>query len=426
MGRILIGLIILSMQLLHAQQDTLFIRAGRLYDGIGSRIQKNKLLVVFNDRIVRVDDDNRPSYNGKIIDLSEKTVLPGLIDAHTHIVLHPGDYDGQILRETPEYRAVYGTVLARKTLEAGVTTIRDLGNEGAGLADVALRDAIQKKIVPGPRILTAIQPIVPTGAYDLVGYSPYYEFPPIAFHADGADEIRTQIRRLSKLGADVIKIYMESYEKRETSKDSLTGAMHYTPDELRVLVDEAHHNGLRVAAHVYSDTAARLAIAVGVNSIEHGLYLSDETCRRMAKKNIYYVPTLMVYELWRDGIIFSPVSDENKRKLARTVKQHTLSFQRALKAGVKIVFGTDTFELPGTNAQELERMTAYGMNPTDVLRAATYASAMLLGVEKITGSIEDGKMADLIAVNGDPTENIAVMRNVVFVMKDGVIYKNEP
>ncbi|HNC50156.1 MAG TPA: amidohydrolase family protein [bacterium] len=146
----------------------------------------------------------------------------------------------------------------------------------------------------------------------------------------------------------------------------------------------------------------------------------------MAKKNIYYVPTLMVYELWRDGIIFSPVSDENKRKLARTVKQHTLSFQRALKAGVKIVFGTDTFELPGTNAQELERMTAYGMNPTDVLRAATYASAMLLGVEKITGSIEDGKMADLIAVNGDPTENIAVMRNVVFVMKDGVIYKNEP
>ncbi|HNE83691.1 MAG TPA: amidohydrolase family protein, partial [bacterium] len=188
MGRILIGLIILSMQLLHAQQDTLFIRAGRLYDGIGSRIQKNKLLVVFNDRIVRVDDDNRPSYNGKIIDLREKTVLPGLIDAHTHIVLHPGDYDGQILRETPEYRAVYGTVLARKTLEAGVTTIRDLGNEGAGLADVALRDAIQKKIVPGPRILTAIQPIVPTGAYDLVGYSPYYEFPPIAFHADGADE----------------------------------------------------------------------------------------------------------------------------------------------------------------------------------------------------------------------------------------------
>lgn len=423
MGRITTLLILFFINSLQAQNDTIFIRAGRLYDGVGASMQKDKLLVVFDDRIVRLDNDNRTSYFGKVIDLRNKTVLPGLIDAHTHIVLHPGDYDGQILRETPEYRAVYGTVLARKTLEAGVTTIRDLGNEGSGLADVALRDAIEKGIVPGPRILTAIQPIVPTGAYDLVGYSPYYEFPQIAFHADGPEEIRTQIRRLSKLGADVIKIYMESYEKRETSKDSLTGAMHYTADELRILVDEAHHNGLRVAAHVYSDTAARLAIAVGVNSIEHGLYLTEETCRLMAKKNIYYVPTLMVYELWRDGIIFSPVPEENKRKLARTVKQHTLSFQRALKAGVKIVFGTDTFELPGTNAQELERMTAYGMRPIDALRAATHSSATLLGIERTTGSLEEGKAADIIAVDNDPLENIATMRNVIFVMKDGVVYK---
>jgi imidazolonepropionase-like amidohydrolase len=310
-------------------------------------------------------------------------------------------------------------------LAAGVTTIRDLGNEGAGLADIALRDAINKGLVPGPRILTAIQPISATGAYDLVGYTPYYKFPPLSFEADGPVEIRKQVRHLIKLGADVIKIYIESYEKKEVSKDSLTGAFNYAPEELLVLVEEAHRAGVKVAAHVYSDAGGRMAIDAGVNSIEHGLYLSEATFRLMAQKNIFYVPTLLVYELWRDGKLFGGISPENKIKLTNTVTKHTETFKRALRTPVKIAFGTDTFELPGSNAQELELMVKYGMKPIEALKSATAIAADLLGISEITGTIEKNKTADLIACAGDPLSDIRAVQKVAFVMKDGKIYSEE-
>jgi imidazolonepropionase-like amidohydrolase len=277
---------------LQGQDQTTYIKAGLLFDGTSSRLREN-VTIVIRGKIIEDAGEKIPIPAGaRVLDLHAYTVMPGLIDAHTHIVLHPGDYDGQALKETPEFRAVYGTVNAKKTLEAGVTTIRDMGNEGAGFADVALRDAINSGIVPGPRILTAIQPVTATGAYGLVGYSPYVAAPPLAYEADGTTEIRKQIRRIVKHGADVIKIYMESYEKRQLSTDSLSGAMNYSPEEVRTLVEEAHRAGVKVAAHTYSDAAARIAIEAGVNSIEHGLYLTGETFRLMAAKNIYYVPTL--------------------------------------------------------------------------------------------------------------------------------------
>src|SRR2546423_6105795 len=164
---------------------------------------------------------------------------------------------------------------------------------------------------------------------------------------------------------------MESYEKRQLSADLLTGALNYSQEELNVLVEEAHRAGVRVAAHTYSDEAARMAIQAGVNSIEHGLYLKEETFRLMAQKGIYYVPTLLVYELWRDAKIFGSISPENKIKLTNTVREHTAAFRRALATPVRIAFGTDTFELPGTNAQELELMVRYGMRPVEALRSAT-------------------------------------------------------
>ena len=398
-----------------------YIKAGLFFDGRAAP-RRDVLITVRDGRIASIGPAANTPANAQIIDLSDKTVLPGLIDAHTHITLHAGDYDGQMLRETPEFRSIWATVSARKTLDAGVTTIRDLGNEGAGFADVALRDATAKGLIAGPRVIAAIRPVTSTGAYGLTGYSPYLTLPPLSSSADGVGEVRKEVRRLLAAGADVIKIYMESFEKREVRKDRLSGAMNYSREELEALVDEAHRARVRVAAHTYSDEAARLAIAVGADSIEHGLYLDEATFRLMAERGIYYVPTLLVYELWRDGLVLAPVSADRRQQLAKTVEEHVLSFQRALRTPVKIAFGSDTFELPGTNARELELMVHYGMSPLQALRAATTVSAALLQVDDETGSLEPGKAADIIAVDGNPFDDMQVLRRVAFVMKDGKVH----
>ena len=411
-----------SSALARSQSAPVYLHADRLFDGVANGVREDVMVLVRDGRIEAVGRDLRIPPEATVLDLRGLTLMPGLIDAHTHIALHAGDYDLQMLRETPEYRAIAASVAARRTLEAGITTIRDLGNEGAGFADVALRDAIADGMVPGPRILTAIQPVVPTGGYRLVGYSPYVETPPIAYTFDGPDEARRQVRRLVAEGADVIKAYMESYEKRQPSTDSLTGALNYSPEEIGAIVEEAHRAGLRVAAHVYSDAGARLALDAGVDSIEHGLYLTDATLRRMARQGVVYVPTLLVYELWRDGEIFGGIAPEDRTKLANTVEKHTETFRRALRAGVSIAFGTDTFEQPGTNAQELVRMVAYGMSSSAALRSATSGAATLLGLGDHLGTIEPGKWADLIAVEGDPVSDITATQRVVFVMKGGVVY----
>jgi imidazolonepropionase-like amidohydrolase len=392
-----------------------------MFDGRSETIRSNVAVAVTDGKISAIVQ-SVPA-NARVIDLGSRTLMPGLIDAHTHVALHPGDYDAQILRETPEFRAIWATVNARQTLEAGITTIRDLGNEGAGFADIALRDAIARGLVPGPRILAAIQPVTSTGAYGLGGYSPYAKLPPISSSADGVGEVRREVRKLIAQGADVIKMYLESYEKRQLRTDILTGAMNYSQEELNALVEETHRAGAKAAAHTYSDAAARMAIEAGVDSIEHGLYLSEETFRLMADKGIYYVPTLLVYEFWRDAKIFGEISPENKAKLTRTVDEHTATFRRALKTPVKIAFGSDTFEHPGTNAQELVAMVRYGMRPVDALRAATSTSAALLGLPDV-GTIEPGKLADLVAFDGDPITDITAVTRPLFVMKSGTIIRS--
>ena len=403
-------------------QDDIYIKAGKLFDGKSNEFMSDVVIQVHGKNIAELGKNIKIPDGAKVYDFSDMTVMPGLIDCHTHVLLHPGDYDQQIFRESYEYRAIYGVVDAEKTLMGGVTTVRDVGNEGAGYADLALRDAINNGLVPGPRMFVANQPITPTGGYDLVGYSPYFEPPQISWQDDGPYGMRKMVRKLVKLGVDLIKIYMESYEKKQNSQDSLTGGINYTQEEVDALVDEAHRDGLKVAAHTYSDKAAKMAVKAGVNSIEHGLYLQKDTFEEMAKKDIYYVPTLQVYELWRDSKIFGQISPQNKIKLTNTVEKHIASFKRALQTKVKIAFGTDTFEYRGKNSEELALMVRYGMKPIDVLKSATSVAADLLGIQDETGIIERGKSADIIAFKGDPLKDISIVENIKFVMKEGKVY----
>ncbi len=345
-----------------AAPEAVVLHCERVFDGQEMRGAAD--VVVRGGRIESVGTKTVDA-GAREIDLRGRTCLPGLVDAHTHLLLHGGDYDAQIQKETAEYRTLVATVAARQTLEAGITTVRDLGNEGAGFGDLALRDAIARGIVPGPRIVASIQPVVPTGAYRLTGLSPRVTGAPIALEADGVAEVRRAVRTLVAQGADVLKLYVESYEKRATDPDVLSGAFTYTPEELGAATDEAHAAGLRVAAHVYTDAGARRAVAAGVDSVEHGLYVTEETFRAMKSKGIAYVPTLGVYEQWRDGVIFAPVPDTMRAKLARTVERHEASFRAALRSGVTIVFGSDTFEKPGTNAADLVSMARAGMPRID-------------------------------------------------------------
>ncbi len=407
-----------------AQTDQVYIKAGDLFDGSTGSIRKNVIIEINGNIIGAVTADRSIPVNARVIDLSDYFVMPGLVDAHTHIALHAGNYDHQILRETPEYRAIYATANARTTLLAGITTIRDMGNEGAGFADIALRDAIRDGIVPGPRILASIQPVTATGAYSLLGFSPYLILPAISYEADGPYGMRKRVRQLVQQGADVIKIYLESFEKKQLRTDILSGALNYTPEEISAIVDEAGRAGLKVAAHVYSDSAAKMAIRAGVHSIEHGLYLNLKTFEEMAEHGIYYVPTMVVYQFWRDGKILQPVSAEKQAMLARTVEQHIITFKKALKTKVRIAFGSDTFALPGTNSQELELMVDYGMSPVDALFAATRHAAELLGVDKLTGAVAKNLAADIIAVRSNPLEDMSALRELVFVMREGIIYRS--
>jgi imidazolonepropionase-like amidohydrolase len=346
-------------------------------------------------------------------------VLPGLIDCHTHVLLQPEDERGAppVINKSQAFRTVQGVAAARKDLEAGFTTMRDVDSEGAGFADVAIRDAINRGIIPGPRLFVSTLALTITaGHMNNSGLNPDIQIPDPAALTDSRDAMIAEVRRQVKYGADWIKLYATG-TLRHVKPVTLEPMSQVSEEEVRAVVTEARRWGRDVAAHAYGGEGANNAIRGGVRSIEHGMLMNDETIKLMVERGVFWCPTLGVY---------IPEQEEDQTDLRRRiVANHKEVFRKAMVAGVKIAFGTDVGAYEhGTSAREFYLMVDYGMKPIDAIRSATIRGAELLRMEGQIGTIERGKFADAIAVEGNPLEDIRAMGRVVFVMKAGQVYKS--
>jgi imidazolonepropionase-like amidohydrolase len=407
---------------LSAAVSTTWLKCGALWDGRGAKTQGATLIEVRGTQIVSLRPAAGTVPDGKVIDLSQLTCLPGLIDSHTHVLLQgditAADYDEQLLKQSPEYRTILATVNARRMLSWGFTSIRDLETEGAGYADVDVKNAIERGIIPGPRMQVATRSMDVTGAYPLLGYAPGIVVPKGVQEVDGADGGRRAVREQIYHGADWIKVYSDRSYKVQPD-GTLDDIPTFTLEELRAIVDETHRQRHKIASHAMARQGVHNSVEAGVDSIEHGNYIADEDIRTMVQKGIFYVPTIYVGEYVAEG---------RAQAGAPVWKQmgeiHEKTFRRALKAGVKIAFGTDIggFDWHINPAREFGWMVKFGMTPEQALRSATVAGAELLGWTDKLGSLEAGKLADIVAVPGDPLADVTRLEQVRFVMKNGVVY----
>jgi imidazolonepropionase-like amidohydrolase len=400
------------------------IKAGRLVDTQTGRESTHQVILIRSDRIEEVGPEGKVKIpaGAEVIDLGNSTVLPGLIDAHAHLFLtgeSHGRYEEQLLKESWQYRTIEAVVNAKKDLEAGFTTIRDLETEGAMYSDVDVKIAINRGLVPGPRLQVVTRALSTTGGYPLEGYSPEVPVPFGAQIVDSPEAARKAVREQIKYGADLIKVY-STHHFRFTPDGKLDSIPTFTLEELQAIVDEAHRERVKVACHAYGGEGLHNCIDAGVDSIEHGLDLDDESITKMLKQGIYYVPTLYVYE-------FEPEEDlEATGGKTSRARIHEVSFKKAVARGVKIAFGTDVGPFPhGTQAKEFEFMTRFGMTNMQAIQAATIGGSELMGWQDRTGSIEKGHYADLIAVSGDPLADITELERVKFVMKGGEVVRND-
>ncbi|HEY8164627.1 MAG TPA: amidohydrolase family protein [Gemmatimonadaceae bacterium] len=402
----------------------MLIRAKRMIDGVSNQAITPGLILVEGERIVAVgvDAESAPgARQATVVDLGDATLLPGLIDNHTHVLLQgdvtTADYDVQLLKESTPYRAIRATVSARTALMNGFTAIRDLETEGAMYADVDLKTAIDRGIVPGPRMFVATRAMAPTGMYPLLGYSWELRMPEGVQVVDGPDEIRKAVREEAKYGADWIKFYAD---RRYFLGDDgrLRSWVNFTDDEMKTIVSEAHRLGKKVAAHAVGWDGIDAALRAGVNTIEHGQGLTDDLIARMVKQRVYWCPTIYV------GVWVAPGRGGVWPKM---IDLERVAFGKALKAGALIAYGTDVggYAWTENQAKEFAYMVRYGMAPMAAIKSATSVGARLLGQEANFGTLERGKLADIIAVRGDPLSDITELERVTFVMKGGVIYKGK-
>jgi imidazolonepropionase-like amidohydrolase len=420
--RIIVALIVLLNSAFMTAQTTFYLKADRLFDGMavhekwGVLVRDRKIESVGNQTNM---ESNLPT-NCTTIDFGDATLLPGLIEGHAHLLLHPYNetsWDDQVLKESRALRVARATVHAEKTLMAGFTTVRDLGTEGADFDDVGLKQAINTGIIKGPRMIVATRALIATGSYAPKGFSPDVTVPQGAEEADGHDNLIQATRRQIGKGADVIKVYAD-YRWGLLSEAQPT----YTLEEFKTIVEVANSSGRQVVAHASTVEGMRRALEAGVATIEHGDAATDATYRLMVAKNVCLCPTLAAgdaisqYRGWRKGIDPEP----------ERITQKRASFKAALAAGVKICMGGDVGVFAhGDNAREMEMMVDYGMTPLETLKSATAINAEAFDIGDRFGRLQGGLFADIIAVEGDPTKTISDVRKVVFVMKDGKIFKNK-
>jgi imidazolonepropionase-like amidohydrolase len=403
------------------------LRASRVFDETGDRVMENAVVVIEGSKIKAVGAGLPVPSGATVLDLGDATLLPGFIDSHTHITEEASDnwlsdfYQG--LRRTAPEQTLLGAVYARRTLDAGFTTVRNVGAEKD--EDIGLRNGIARGLVPGPRILASRYALGATGGHcDQTGF-PEHTFGSEpgpergVFH--GADEGRQAVRLQIKYGADVIKMCASG---GVLSLGDDVSAPQLTEEELTAVIDEAHRLKRKTAAHAHGDLAARTAVKAGIDSIEHGSFLSEETLQLMKAKGTYLVPTLLAGEYTGGKAAKFPPEIAAKAKAAFAARSDM--FRRALKVGVKIAFGTDSAVSPhGINAQEFGLMVGLGMSPAAALRTAGPAAADLLGLSKEIGTLEAGKEADIVAVPGNPLSDIHATEKVLFVMKGGKVFKND-
>jgi imidazolonepropionase-like amidohydrolase len=402
-----------------APAHAIVLHAARMLDVKNGRIVKPGEVLVQGDTIVEAGSAVKHPAGAEVIDLGDRTLLPGLIDAHVHLFLHPGAEDLQTVQESVPQRTITAVLAARDDLMAGFTAERDMGTEGAGAADTAVRKAIDSGQVTGPRLRVSGNAINILGGHeDAIGYNPEQHVLPNATYANNKDELIAAMREQFKQGADFIKIYETG---ADTVKDGrFSTPFQYTEEQLSAAVQEAARLGNRVAVHATGEPGTLFAAQAGVASIDHANQLSDETMRLMKEKKIFAVPTFTIFEYFADHAE-TPARSAHEREMLDLKVQ---DFRKQVAAGVPMAVGSDVGPFPhGTQAQEFQLMVQYGMTPLAVLQADLINGAKLLGWDGKIGVLESGYFADVIAVAGDPLQDIGVLRNVSFVMKGGVVYK---